>query len=73
MDFRNAVCVGFLGSVYYNFIVLILISYGTLLVACFGTCSSVRHFKHLQRMKINIGYKGVPVAISEQRIFDNEK
>ncbi len=73
IDFRNSVCVGFLNAVYYNFIVLILLSYGSLMVACCGTCAGVRHFKHLQRMSINIGYKGVPVSISEKRLFDMDK
>jgi hypothetical protein len=72
-DFQKAVCVGFLSSVYYNFVVLLLLSYGSLMVACCGTCAGVRHFKHIQRMKISTGYKGVPVAISEQRIFDSDK
>lgn len=43
------------------------------MIACCGTCTGVRHFKHLQRMSINIGYKGVPVAISEKRLFDMDK
>ena len=64
---------GFLSSLYYNIVALILLSYGSLMVACCGTCAGVRHFKHLQKMRIVTGYKGVPVAISEQRIFDVDK
>ena len=65
MDMRNSVCVGFLNSVYYNLICLILISYGTLLAACCTVCAGVRHFRHLQKMQIHVGYKGVPVSISD--------
>jgi hypothetical protein len=68
-DFRNAVCVGLLSSINYNFIVMILLSYGSLLVACCATCAGVRHFKHLQKMKIHTGYKGVPVSITDQPSF----
>jgi len=70
IDFKNSLCVGFLNSIYLNIICLALISYGSLLLGCFATCAGVRHFKHLQRMQVHVGYKGVPVSISDQRIFD---
>jgi len=69
MDLKNSICVGLLSSVNYNFIVFLLISYATLMVACCATCSGIRHFKHLQKMSIHTGYKGVPVSISSQRFF----
>ena len=68
MHFRDSFCVGLLNSIYTNFVVLLLISYGTLLVACCGTCAGVRHFKHLQRMQVHVGYKGVPIQISDKRL-----
>lgn len=69
-DFRNSLCVGLINSINFTITVLILLSYGSLLVACCGTCAGVRHFKHLQKMKIHTGYKGVPISISSQRLFD---
>jgi len=70
MDFRNSVCVGLINSTYYSLISLILVSYGALMAACCATCAGVRHFKHLQRMQIHVGYKGVPVSISEKKLND---
>ena len=65
IDMRNSVCVGMLNSVYYNLICLILISYGILIASCCTVCAGVRHLKHLQKMEIHVGYKGVPVSISD--------
>jgi hypothetical protein len=70
IDFRNSICVGLLNSAYYSLICLILVSYGALMVGCGATCAGVRHFKHLQRMQIHVGYKGVPVSISEKKLND---
>lgn len=70
IDFRNSVCVGLLNSTYYSLICLILVSYGALMMGCCVTCAGVRHFKHLQRMQIHVGYKGVPVSISEKKLND---
>lgn len=47
-----------------------LICYGILFGACFAACAGVRHFKHLQRMEVHVGYKGVDMTVSENRIFD---
>ncbi len=69
IDMRNSICVGLLNSVYYNIICLILIGYGTLLAACCTVCSGVRHFRHLQKMQIHVGYKGVPISITDTKIF----
>ena len=49
---------------------LIIISYGILLLGCFSVCAGVRHYQHLQKMQVNVGYKGVPVSISSNRIID---
>lgn len=65
IDMRNSICVGMLNSIYYNLICLILVSYGTLLGACCTVCAGVRHFRHLQKMQIHVGYKGVPVSITD--------
>ena len=65
MDMRNSICVGLLNSVYYNLICLIIISYSILFAACCTVCAGVRHFRHLQKMQIHVGYKGVPVSISD--------
>lgn len=70
VELRDSVCVGVLGSIQYNFIMLLLISYGILLLGCFSICTGVRHFQHLQKMQVKVGYKGVPVSISSNRMFD---
>ncbi len=49
---------------------LTIISYGILLLGCFSICTSVRHFQHLQKMQVKVGYKGVPISISSNRILD---
>ena len=49
---------------------LALISYGVLFLACCGVCAGVRHFKHSQKMNIKVGYKGVPISISSNRILN---
>lgn len=67
LDLRDSLCIGILNSINYNITCLVLLCYGVLLMACFGVCASVRHFKHLQLMQVHVGYKGVPVMISEQR------
>jgi hypothetical protein len=67
---RNSICVGMLSSVYYNLVCLILLSYCTLLAACCTVCAGVRHFRHLQKMQIHVGYKGVPVSISDSKIME---
>ena len=64
-DLRNSVCVGLLSSIYSNFICLILIVYGSLIAGCLTTCAGVRHFKHLQKMQVHVGYKGMPVSITD--------
>lgn len=69
-DFRDSFCIGLIQSVNYNIICLSLICYGILLMACFVTCTGVRHFKHLQKMQMHVGYKGTPISLSETRIFD---
>jgi hypothetical protein len=45
-------------------------SYAGLLIAFCGTYTGVQHFKHLQKMQMNVGYKGVPISISDTRILD---
>jgi len=71
IDMRNSICVGVLNSIYYNLICLILVSYGTLLAACCTVCAGVRHFRHLQKMQIHVGYKGVPVSITDtSKLFE---
>lgn len=70
IDMRNSICVGMLSSIYYNLVCLILLSYGTLLAACCTVCAGVRHFRHLQKMQIHVGYKGVPVSISDSKIME---
>jgi hypothetical protein len=70
MDMRNSICVGLLSGIYHNLICLILVSYGVLMAACCTVCAGVRHFRHLQKMQIHVGYKGVPVSISDTKIFD---
>ena len=69
-ELRDSVCVGLLYSMNYNFMMLIIISYGILLLGCFSVCAGVRHYQHLQKMQVNVGYKGVPVSISSNRIID---
>lgn len=69
-DLRDSACVGLLGSIQYNFIMLVIISYSILLLGCFSICMGVRHFQHLQKMQVKVGYKGVPVSISSNRILD---
>jgi hypothetical protein len=64
-DMRDSLCVGLLNSLYYNLVCLVLLSYGVLLAACCTVCAGVRHFRHLQKMQIHIGYKGVPVSIAD--------
>jgi hypothetical protein len=59
-----------LNSLNYNIICLALISYGILLISCFATSAGIKHFKHLQKMQVHIGYKGVPISISDLKIFD---
>ena len=71
IEFRDSVCVSFLVSMNYNLIVLAIISYGILMLACCVVCAGVRHWKHLQKMQVHIGYKGIPVAISEKRLNDS--
>jgi hypothetical protein len=63
-------CIGLLQSITNNLICLGIISYAILLIAIFGTYNGVQHFKHLQKMQMNVGYKGVPISISDTRILD---
>ena len=70
MEFRDSACVGILGSIQYNFIMLVIISYSILLLGCFSICTGVRHFYHFQKMQVKVGYKGVPISISSNRILD---
>lgn len=63
-------CVGVLTSIQYNVIMLCLISYGILLLSCFAVCAGVRHYQHLQKMQVKVGYKGVPVQVTSNRIID---
>jgi len=67
---RDSFCIGLVQSVNYNIICLSLICYGILLLACFVTCTGVRHFKHLQKMQMHVGYKGTPISLSDTRILD---
>jgi hypothetical protein len=69
-DLRDSFCIGLVQSVRYNIICLGLICYGVLLLACFATCTGVRHFKHLQKMQMHVGYKGTPISLSDTRILD---
>ena len=69
-EMRDSFCVGFLYSLNYNFIMLTIISYSILLLGCVSVCTGVRHFQHLQKMQVKVGYKGVPVSISSNRIID---
>lgn len=69
-ELRDAVCVGLLTSIEYNTIMLCLICYGILLLACFTVCTGVRHYQHLKKMQVKVEYKGVPVSISSNRIID---
>lgn len=61
---------GFLGSIRYNFTMLAIISYGVIVLACLSVCAGVRHYLHLQKMQVSVGYKGVPVTISSNRLGD---
>ena len=69
-ELRDSVCVGLLYSMNYNYTMLAIISYSILLLGCFSVSSGVRHYQHLQRMQVKVGYKGVPVAVSSNRIID---
>jgi hypothetical protein len=69
-DLRDAFCIGLVDSINYNIICLSIICYGVLLLACFVTCTGVRHFKHLQKMQMHVGYKGTPISLSDTRILD---
>ena len=69
-ELRDSFCVGFLYNMNYNFIMLTVISYSILLLGCVSVCTGVRHFQHLQKMQVKVGYKGVPVSISSNRIID---
>ena len=69
-DFRDSFCVGLVQSVNYNIICLGLICYGIFFLACFVTCTGLRHFKHLQKMQMHVGYKGTPISLSDTRILD---
>jgi hypothetical protein len=70
IELRDSFCVGTLTSIEYNTIMLCLISYGILMISCFTVCAGVRHYQHLQKMQVKVGYKGVPVSISSNRIID---
>lgn len=39
-------------------------------MACFSVCAGVRHYLHLQKMQVKVGYKGVPVSVTSNRIID---
>lgn len=69
-DLRDAFCIGLVQSTNYNIICLSLICYGILLLSCCVTCTGVRHFKHLQKMQMHVGYKGTPISLSDTRILD---
>lgn len=69
-DLRDSFCIGLVESINYNIICLSIICYGVLLLACFVTCTGVRHFKHLQKMQMHVGYKGTPISLSDTRILD---
>ena len=49
---------------------LCLISYGILFLSCFSICTNVRHFQNNRRMQVKVGYKGVPISISSNRMLD---
>ena len=70
MEYRDSACVGLLSSIQYNFIMCALISYAILVLSCLSVCAGVRHYQHLQKMQSQVGYKGVPVAVSTKRIID---
>jgi len=54
----------------YNVLCLCLVCYAGLLLVCCVTCAGVRHFRHLQIMQMHVGYKGVPISLSDTRLVD---